>query len=62
MRELSREHTSHWMLSRAVAGIRAGSLIINFPGSPKSIIQLGDGLLDAIPHALELIAGRHSAH
>ena len=43
MRAASRPHTPNWMLSRAVAGIRRRTLIVNFPGSPKSIRQVGDG-------------------
>jgi molybdopterin adenylyltransferase len=62
MRAASRPHTRHWMLSRAVAGIRGTTLIVNFPGSPKSIEEAGDAIADALPHALELIAGRRSAH
>jgi molybdopterin adenylyltransferase len=62
MRGASRDHTRHWMLSRAVAGIRGATLIINFPGSPASIEQAGDAIADALPHALELIAGRRSRH
>jgi molybdenum cofactor synthesis domain-containing protein len=62
MRAASREHTTHWMLSRGVAGIRGSSLIINFPGSPASIEQAGAAIAPALPHALELIAGRDRAH
>ena len=64
MRDASREHTRHWMLSRAVAGLRGSSLIINLPGSPASIIQAGDAIAEAIPHALALLAGDgdHSGH
>ncbi len=62
MREASRAHTRHWMLSRAVAGIRGSTLIVNFPGSPKSIAQAGEAIADALPHALELIAGRSTVH
>ena len=62
MRAVSREHTPHWMLSRAVAGIRGGTLIINFPGSPKSIAETGEALAAALPHALKLLAGRPDAH
>ena len=61
MRAASREHTRHWMLSRAVAGIRGSSLIVNFPGSPESIAQAGAGIEQALPHAVELIAG-HRPH
>lgn len=62
MRAVSREHTPHWMLSRAVAGTRGGTLIINFPGSPKSIDETGAALAAALPHALRLLAGRTDAH
>jgi molybdopterin adenylyltransferase len=62
MRGASREHTRHWMLSRAVAGIRGSSLIVNFPGSPESIDQAGEAIAAALPHAVELIAGRRSSH
>ncbi len=62
MRAASREHTKHWMLSRAVAGIRGQTLIVNFPGSPRSIAEAGDAIADALPHALALIAGRDTRH
>jgi molybdopterin adenylyltransferase len=62
MRTASREHTQHWMLSRAVAGTRGSSLIVNFPGSPRSISQAGDAIAASLPHALELLAGRRSSH
>lgn len=62
MRLASREHTRHWLLSRAVAGIRGSTLIVNFPGSPRSIAQAGEAIAPALPHALELIAGRDGAH
>lgn len=62
MRAASRSHTAHWMLSRAVAGVRGSSLIINFPGSPRSIEQTADALRDALPHALALIAGDRPTH
>jgi molybdopterin adenylyltransferase len=62
MRTASRPHTRHWMLSRAVAGIRGSTLIVNFPGSPKSINEAGEAIAEALPHALELLAGKRSAH
>jgi molybdenum cofactor synthesis domain-containing protein len=62
MRDASREHTPNWMLSRGVAGIRGSTLIINFPGSPRSIAQAGDAISSALPHALELLAGSRSTH
>jgi molybdopterin adenylyltransferase len=62
MRAASRPHTEHWMLSRGVAGTRGRSLIVNFPGSPKSIAECGEALAPAIPHALALLAGARPAH
>lgn len=62
MRAASREHTRNWMLSRAVAGIRGRTVIVNFPGSPRSIEQAGAAIADALPHALALLAGRDHGH
>lgn len=62
MRAAAREHTQHWMLSRAVAGIRGRTLIVNFPGSPSSIAQSGEALADAFPHALELLSDGPTGH
>ena len=62
MRDASRAHTKHWLLSRGTAGIRGRTLIVNFPGSPRSIEQAGGAIVDALPHALELIAGARSEH
>ncbi len=62
MRGASRDHTRHWMLSRAVAGIRGNSLIINFPGNPRSIGEAGAAIADALPHAVNLISGTRSEH
>jgi molybdopterin biosynthesis enzyme MoaB len=62
MRAASRPHTTNWMLSRGLAGVRGGTLIVTFPGSPRSIEQIGAALLPALAHALELIAGRHPVH
>jgi len=62
MRLASRDHTPHWMLSRAVAGIRGSTLIVNFPGSPRSVLEAGDAIAPALPHALDLIADRGASH
>lgn len=57
MRAKSLEITPHAMLSRAVAGIRGNSLIINLPGSPRAVRENLGFIEKAIPHALELIQG-----
>ena len=62
MRAASRPHTAHWMLSRGVAGTRARTLIVNFPGSPRSIAQCGEALAAALPHALALLGGERPGH
>lgn len=62
MRAASREHTSHWMLSRAVAGIRGRTLIVNFPGNPKSVRETAQALAPALPHAVALLCGDRGGH
>jgi molybdenum cofactor synthesis domain-containing protein len=62
IREASRSHTSNWMLSRAIAGLRGSTLVINFPGSPASVDQAGAAIEDALAHALALIAGEDHGH
>ncbi|HEX4187536.1 MAG TPA: MogA/MoaB family molybdenum cofactor biosynthesis protein [Solirubrobacteraceae bacterium] len=62
IRAASREHSRHWMLSRAVAGIRGSTLIVNFPGSPASIEQAGAAISGSLPHALALLSGQRSSH
>ncbi len=57
MRRKSLEITPHAMLSRAVAGIRGRSLIINLPGSPKAVRENLAVIEKAIPHALDLLKG-----
>ena len=45
------------MLSRSVAGVRSGCLIINLPGSPKGVGECLEVAIPALPHALEMIKG-----
>jgi molybdenum cofactor synthesis domain-containing protein len=44
------------MLSRALAGVRDRTLIINLPGSPKAVAESLGVVLPVLPHALELLA------
>jgi molybdenum cofactor synthesis domain-containing protein len=45
------------MISRAVAGIRGGSLIINLPGSPRAVRECLEVILPVLPHAIEVLRG-----
>lgn len=49
--------TSRAMLSRAVAGVRGQTLIVNLPGSPKAVQENLAVILDVLPHAVEKIKG-----
>jgi molybdenum cofactor synthesis domain-containing protein len=49
--------TGRAMLSRAAAGVRGETLIINLPGSPKAVRENLSAILDVIPHAVEKIKG-----
>jgi cyclic pyranopterin monophosphate synthase len=62
MRLASQPHTPNWMLSRAVVGVRDGTLIVNLPGSPRSIAEIGEEIGGALTHALALIAGENPGH
>jgi molybdopterin adenylyltransferase len=55
MRAESLKITPHAMLSRAEAGIRDRTLIINLPGSPKAAVENLELIAEVIPHAVELI-------
>jgi len=57
MRAASLQKTSRAMLSRALAGVRQQSLIVNLPGSPKAVKENFEVLLPVLPHALAKLQG-----
>ena len=57
MRAASMKITPLAMLSRAVAGVRKRTLILNLPGSPKAAVECIEAVWPAIPHAIEKIQG-----
>jgi molybdopterin adenylyltransferase len=57
MRAEGLKKTNRSMLSRAVAGVKGRSLIINLPGSPKAVEENLAVILNVIPHAIEKIKG-----
>lgn len=58
IRQKSLEKTPHAMISRARAGIRGKTLIINLPGSPKAVKENLEVILPVLPHALEVLRGQ----
>ena len=55
MRAESLKKTPHAMLSRAIAGIRRRTLIINLPGSPKGAVENLETVTPVLPHAVQLL-------
>ena len=57
IRSESMKITKKAMLSRATAGIRKSTLIINMPGSPQAVRECVDIIKPALPHAVETLRG-----
>lgn len=57
MRAAGRRSTPMADLSRAVCGIRGGTLLVDVPGSPRGATESLAAILDLLPHALTLLAG-----
>ena len=62
MRAASLKVTPAGMLSRGVAGVRHGTLIINLPGSPKAVRENVAAIAAALPHAVETLRGGVGDH
>ena len=60
MRAEGRKSTPFASLSRAVAGLRGRSLIVNLPGSPKGALESLESILKLVPHIVDLLEGRTS--
>lgn len=60
MRLESLKITPKAMLSRAVAGIRGKTLIVNLPGSPKAVAECLQAIMPALPHGIEILKGEAS--
>ncbi len=57
MRAVSMQYVPTAMLSRQTAGIRGSSLVLNLPGSPRSIREILDSVFSAVPYCVDLIGG-----
>jgi molybdopterin adenylyltransferase len=62
MRAASLLKTPAAMTSRAVAGVRGKTLVINLPGSPKGVRECLEVVLPALPHAVNLLRGETGDH
>jgi molybdenum cofactor synthesis domain-containing protein len=58
MRAYSLSISKRAMLSRAVAGIRGKTLIVNLPGSPRAVRECLGHILDTLEHGLDILVGR----
>ncbi|HWZ25020.1 MAG TPA: MogA/MoaB family molybdenum cofactor biosynthesis protein [Verrucomicrobiae bacterium] len=60
MRRKGMEKTSTAVLSRAVTAIRARTIIVNLPGSPKGAVESLESIAHLLPHAVHVLHGaRH---
>ena len=58
MRAVSLQKTPMAALSRAQAATRGTALVINLPGSPRAAVENLEAVLQLIPHAVDLLAGK----
>lgn len=62
MRLFSLKYSQRSMLSRAVAGIRGRTLVVNLPGSPKAVRENLEYVIPTLEHGLEMLLGEGSAN
>lgn len=62
MRLESLRQTPMAMLTRAVAGCRGATLIVNLPGSPRGVRECLAVILPVLPHAIDILTARVTDH
>ena len=58
MRSAGLAHTPFAILSRGLCGVRGQALIVNLPGHPNGAVQSLEAVIDVLPHAVDLLAGK----
>ena len=58
MRREGEKKTPFALLSRGVCGVCGSSVVINVPGSPGGAVESLEAVIEVMPHAIQLLAGR----
>jgi molybdopterin adenylyltransferase len=58
MRREGEKKTLFAALSRGVCGVYASSVVLNLPGSPAGAVESLQAVIDVLPHAIQILAGR----
>ena len=58
MRREGEKKTPFASLSRGVCGVCGSSVVLNLPGSPTGAVESLDAVIDVLPHAIQILAGK----
>ena len=58
MRREGEKKTPFAVLSRGVCGVCAASVVLNLPGSPAGAVESLEAVIDVLPHAIQILAGK----
>ena len=58
MRREGEKKTLFSVLSRGVCGVCGSSLVVNLPGSPAGAVEALEAVIDVLPHAIQILAGK----
>ena len=58
MRREGEKKTPFAVLSRGVCGVCGASVVLNVPGSPAGAVESLEAVIDVLPHAIQILAGK----
>jgi molybdopterin adenylyltransferase len=58
MRREGEKKTPFALLSRGMCGVSGASLVLNLPGSPAGAVESLQAVVDVLPHAIQILAGK----